>query len=112
MGYTAGLGIGLEIGVKGGVAVECGLLHRLFDNIGHTEERTPALTKGQIGNFVGGIEDTWHVSATADSLIGQGQTAEFIDVGFKKVEVLRLEKVEPVAVEMQAPRVREGVLYG
>ena len=71
-----------------------------------------AFAKGQIYNFVGSVENTWHISALADSFISQPQTAEFVDVRLNKVEVLRLEKVEPVAIEIQTLRIGEGVLYG
>src|SRR3712207_6077244 len=57
------------------------------------------------------IEETSHVTALIERLVGQCQALEFPHVGLKKLEG-PAEKVEPRAVEVQPLRERKGILNG
>ena len=97
-----------QILVIGGVDV-CGATHRLLDNLGHLKEPTLVLEESTIHDLVGCVQDTRHVATTLDSLEGEGQAAELLEIRLEELERM-VEQVEALASERQSLGVGEGVL--
>src|SRR3712207_3794648 len=110
-GNAACLGVGSHVSLVVGGLDEGGTLHGSLDDVGHGQERATVFTEGSVDHFVGRIEDTSHVTALIERLVGQCQALEFPHVGLKKLEG-PAEKVEPRAVEVQPLRERKGILNG
>ena len=61
--------------------------------------------------MIGGVHNTWHVTAFLDSLESQCQTTELLQIGFEEFKVLGKE-VQTVTTQWQSLGEREGILDG
>lgn len=68
---AAGIGIGSDIVLIGGFGDERGLVHCLFDNVGHLQEPASSLAESEVRYLIGGIEDTGHVSSPSHRFVSE-----------------------------------------
>ena len=78
----------------------------------HLEEAAAVLEEGAVDHLVGGIDDTRHVAALSQCLVGHCQTAELLEVGLEKLQMLGLEEIQPIATQRQPTGERERILDG